>query len=125
MASSRSPVGDDVGVGMAAEPVVGLVEGDVRRVREATYAAVSPATPEPTTAIRCGVGVIEAVLGVEGEQGDDVVAGLGRFPPAGSTVIPAPLAVAASPLSTTSLSVRRGISPAEHHARRRAGARAA
>ena len=26
-------------------------------VREATYAAVSPATPEPTTAMRCGVGV--------------------------------------------------------------------
>ena len=51
--------GDVVGVGVAAEPVVGLEEGDVRRRRcDATYAAVSPATPEPTTAtavVACAV----------------------------------------------------------------------
>src|SRR4051812_17243389 len=50
-------------------------------VREATYAAVSPATPEPTTARR-GVGVsVIAALGVEGELGDDLVARPGGLGP--------------------------------------------
>src|SRR3954447_13391602 len=49
-------------------------------VREATYAAVSPATPEPTTATRCGGGVI-AASGIEADERDHVVAGLGGFGP--------------------------------------------
>src|SRR3954447_16306622 len=47
-------------------------------VREATYAAVSPATPEPTTAIRCGVVVIGS-LSREAEGCGDLAAGLGGF----------------------------------------------
>src|SRR4051794_12736773 len=44
-------------------------------LREATYAAVSPATPEPMTATRCGA----MALSIEAEERDDVVARLGRL----------------------------------------------
>ncbi len=42
--------GHVVGVGVAAEPVVGLEQGDGVRVARSAYAAVSPETPEPITA---------------------------------------------------------------------------
>ena len=71
---------------MPAEAVVGLVERDVRPMREATYAAVSPATPEPTTATRRGRGVACSAGLPKSKSGDDVVVGAVE-PLAGSMVI--------------------------------------
>ena len=70
-----------------------------RADREATYAAVSPATPDPTTAtvrwprraVTPGPGQSKSAIG--GLVGD-------VDPPAAPTVIPAAVAVAASPVST-------------------------
>ena len=53
---------------MAAEPVVGLEERHVRGPRAATWAAISPATPEPMTATVGAVLGHQALLEREGRR---------------------------------------------------------
>ena len=80
-------------------------------MREATQAAVSPATPDPTTATRrCASAFTSPRSGRRGRSGRSSA---GRSRSSGSTVIPTAAAAAADPSSTRVWSGSSGISPAE------------
>ena len=102
-------LGHAVGVGVAAEPVVGLEEGDVGRaggdVRrdQAGDAGADDGDPAGGVGHHACLKANEATWALLGSVGSSS---------ASSTVIPAPLAVAASPLRTTVLSSPAGMMPA-------------
>jgi hypothetical protein len=103
---------------VAAEPVVGLVERDVgdcaRRRTAPSVRRRRSRRPRPGA----GSAGHRGPQASEVEEGDRVVVGWSE-PPSGSTVMPAPIAVAASPLSSTSGRPFVRHQPRRDHRRRR------
>ena len=99
--SARRGLLDEVGVGVAAEPVVGLVEGDVRGpgrdVRRGQPGDAGADHGQPAGG-RLGMRSHQAFSNGNRATGSEVGS---VDPAAGSTVIPAATALATSPSSTT------------------------